>query len=171
MTDESDDSKVSAIGMATSEHMVLIVNNEREACKHLKFWVDAKTRTVTCKWCGALVDSFDAIMVMACNHHRLNERRKFLEVSVRELEQKKQLYETMVQRVKQAARRAGVPISMLNHWKQEELAKWLGMDEELFKRFVRYDEQSGEAQKRRAAMHLVKGQRKHQPHPPPIVYK
>lgn len=153
------DEDIPKIGPELTPPIELIVNNQYDQCHHRCYVVNAKDRSVTCSNCGALVDAFDAMLHIAKEGHNQALNKQHVRNEIRELEQRHELIKQVVQRIKQEARRLGVPLSLVNYWDTGKLAETLSIDKELLERAKVVDANWARRRKVATRPRLIKGRK------------
>jgi len=132
----------------------LVVSNRFDRCKHVKYQVDAKTRTVECRDCGAIVDPFDAIMQFAEDGTRATEAVMYHKRAVVQFQQEEDRLKKIVAALKTKLKEMGIPRSVLSHYTIEQLSAFTGVPCEVIKRGRELDEYR--PRKRRAELKLLR---------------
>ena len=112
----------------------LVVSNQFDRCKHVKYSVDAKWRKVECRDCGAVVDAFDALMQFAADGTRAYEAVRYHKRAVTQLQQEEDRLKKLVAALKTKLKEMGIPRSVLNHYTIEQLSAFTGVPCEVIKR-------------------------------------
>jgi hypothetical protein len=102
--------------------------------------IDAKGRTVDCQVCKAILDPFDALLIVADNSSRLSEHLQWGKRATSELQTQEAQLRAVVSKLKGELRKLGIPFHLANTHDPERMAKWSGIPADTLQRAKALDE-------------------------------